>query len=139
MSRLDDIQFDRFKRAYFIGIGGIGMSALARYFNQLGWTVAGYDKTPSALTKQLESEGIAIHYTDEIAQIPETFKAIDATLVVYTPAIPANHEGLQFYKEHSPNLFKRSEVLGILTRHSKGLGVAGTHGLRWQHNDCICQ
>jgi UDP-N-acetylmuramate--alanine ligase len=128
MSRLDDIQFDRFKRAYFIGIGGIGMSALARYFNQLGWTVAGYDKTPSALTKQLESEGIAIHYTDEIAQIPETFKAIDATLVVYTPAIPDNHEGLQFYKEHSPNLFKRSEVLGILTRHSKGLGVAGTHG-----------
>ena len=128
MSDLDTIHLGQFKHAYFIGIGGIGMSALARYFNQLGWQVAGYDKTPSPLTEELQQEGILIHFEDSIDAIPEVFKRIDQTLVIYTPAIPSEHKELNWFKSCHAKLFKRSEVLGILTRHSKGLGVAGTHG-----------
>jgi UDP-N-acetylmuramate--alanine ligase len=128
MNRLDSVQLDKFKNAYLIGIGGIGMSALARYFNQLGWKVAGYDKTPSPLTTELENEGIQVHFNDELSQISEEYKNVENTLVVYTPAIPKDHAQLNWFKSKNAQLYKRSEVLGILTRHSKGLGVAGTHG-----------
>lgn len=128
MERLDGIQLSQFDRAYFVGIGGIGMSALARYFKTIGWEVAGYDKTPSALTDELQKEGIAIHFEDLGEQIPEQFKVLDKTLVIYTPAIPKDHKELNFFRNSTENLFKRSEVLGLLTRQSKGLGVAGTHG-----------
>lgn len=119
---------DQFHRAYFIGIGGIGMSALARYFKALGWNVAGYDKTETSLTLQLEAEGIAVHYTDLDASIPEEFQDIDHTLVVYTPAIPKNFGELLYVQHAKFQLFKRSEILGMITRSSKGIGVAGTHG-----------
>lgn len=119
---------DQFKRAYFLGIGGIGMSALARYFNGLGWEVAGYDKTASELTRQLEQEGIAVHYEDWNSSVPQQFTNDTSTLVVYTPAVPKNLGELLHFQHLGVELFKRSEVLGIITRASKGLGVAGTHG-----------
>ncbi len=125
---LKNIQLSTFKRAYFVGVGGIGMSALARYFKSLGWDVSGYDKTPSVLTKSLESEGILIHFEDLGESIPMQFKEKDSTLVIYTPAIPKNHGELNFFQENNFQLFKRSQVLGLLTHNSKGLGVAGTHG-----------
>ena len=128
MERLDSIQLSQFDRAYFVGVGGIGMSALARYFKTIGWQVAGYDKTPSALTDELLKEGIDIHYEDLGEQIPDQFKEVRKTLVIYTPAIPKDHKELNYFKSSTENLFKRSEVLGLLTRQSKGLGVAGTHG-----------
>ena len=125
---LKNIQLSTFKRAYFVGVGGIGMSALARYFKSLGWDVSGYDKTPSALTSALEKEGIIIHFEDLGESIPAQFKEKDSTLVIYTPAIPKNHGELNFFQENNFQLFKRSQVLGLLTHNSKGLGVAGTHG-----------
>lgn len=128
MDKLDNIDLSQFERAYFIGIGGIGMSALARYFNAIGWEVAGYDKTPSPLTDDLQKEGISVHFEDLGPSVPEQFKIKEKTLVVYTPAIPKNLGELLLFIHLDANLFKRSEVLGILTRHSKGLGVAGTHG-----------
>lgn len=128
MERLDSIQLAQFDRAYFIGIGGIGMSALARYFKSIGWRVAGYDKTPTTLTEELQKEEIDIHFEDLGHQIPAPFKDIEKTLVIYTPAIPKDHGELNFFKGSTQYLFKRSEVLGLLTRQSKGLGVAGTHG-----------
>jgi UDP-N-acetylmuramate--alanine ligase len=128
LRNLDNIQFDRFKAAYFIGIGGIGMSALARYFNSLGWTVCGYDKTPSSLTDQLQQEGIHIHFEDHTAELEDGSVDLSRTLFVYTPAIPKDFGELQFILKHAPNVFKRSEVLGIITRQSIGLAVAGTHG-----------
>lgn len=128
MEHLDKIDLSQFERAYFIGIGGIGMSALARYFNAIGWEVAGYDKTSTPLTDALESEGIKIHFEDLGASVPSQFKEKEKTLVVYTPAIPKNLGELLLFIHLDANLFKRSEVLGLLTRQSKGLGVAGTHG-----------
>lgn len=128
MEKLDSIQLSTFNRAYFIGIGGIGMSALARYFNAIGWEVAGYDKTPSPLTDDLQNEGISIHFEDLGSTVPSQFKENDKTLVVYTPAIPKGMGELVFFQGQTSNLFKRSEVLGLLTRQSLGLGVAGTHG-----------
>jgi UDP-N-acetylmuramate--alanine ligase len=125
---LKDIQLSNFKRAYFVGIGGIGMSALARYFISLGWEVAGYDKTPSALTSSLENEGISIHFEDLGTAIPEQFKEKETTLIIYTPAIPKKHGELNYFQANNFKLFKRSQVLGLLTHNSKGLGVAGTHG-----------
>lgn len=118
MKELNDIQ-----KVYFIGIGGIGMSALARYFKSLGKEVSGYDRTESGLTKQLASEGIAIHYTDDITLAPK-----DADIIVYTPAIPKEHSELQYYRQHGYALLKRSDVLGIITRSSFNICVAGTHG-----------
>jgi UDP-N-acetylmuramate--alanine ligase len=115
------------KRFYFIGIGGIGMSALARYFKAKGFDVAGYDKTPSPLTSELEQEGIAIHFEDLGEHIPSEYQDTDSTLVVYTPAIPKNMGELVYVQKHH-NVLKRSEVLGLITQTSKGLGVAGTHG-----------
>ncbi len=119
---------EQFDRAYFIGVGGIGMSALARYFNSLGWPVAGYDKTPSPLTAKLEEEGIEIHYEDFGPSIPEGFRDIDKTLVVYTPAIPRNFGELLHVKHAGFVVKKRAEVLGMITQNTKGLAVAGTHG-----------
>lgn len=128
MDKLDNIQLSQFNRAYFIGIGGIGMSALARYFNAIGWEVAGYDKTPSPLTDELQNEGIKVHFEDFGPSIPAQFKVKEQTLVIYTPAIPKNLGEFLFFQHAEAQLFKRSEVLGLLTRQSKGLGVAGTHG-----------
>lgn len=108
---------------YFIGIGGIGMSAIARYFKAKGINVSGYDKTPTALTQQLEAEGINIHYEENIELIP---KEVD--MVVYTPAIPADHLELQFYLKHNYRVVKRSDVLKIITESSFNICVAGTHG-----------
>jgi UDP-N-acetylmuramate--alanine ligase len=108
---------------YFLGIGGIGMSALARYFNSRKVKVSGYDKTPTALTLQLEDEGMQIHYEDDINMI-ET----DAVLVVYTPAIPAGHKQFNFFKDEGYAVMKRSEVLGIITVDAFNICVAGTHG-----------
>ncbi len=108
---------------YFAGIGGIGMSALARYFNERGVNVIGYDKTATILTQQLIDEGIKIHFEDNLDLIN---KKVDA--VVYTPAIPATHTALNFYKENNYDLLKRSDVLGLLTKDSFNICVAGTHG-----------
>ena len=113
---------------YFVGAGGIGMAALERYFLSKGYKVAGYDRTPSALTKALEDEGVAIVYDDDVDLIPEEFKNPDTTLVVYTPAIPADHKGLNFFQQGGSEILKRAAVLGMITRDSKGLCFAGTHG-----------
>ena len=108
---------------YFIGIGGIGMSALARYFKSKGYTVSGYDKTETPLTKQLMSEDIGIHYEDNIALAPK-----DAQLVVYTPAIPKEHQELNWYQSNGFTLMKRSEVLGLISNSSFNICIGGTHG-----------
>ncbi|MEM6642043.1 MAG: UDP-N-acetylmuramate--L-alanine ligase [Bacteroidota bacterium] len=115
-------------RAYFIGIGGIGMSALARWFLAQKVEVAGYDKTSTSLTKELEKEGIGIHYEDHVDQIPESFKEKEHSLVVITPAVPADHTEMMFFKEENYTLKKRSEVLGMITEKHYTVAVAGTHG-----------
>ena len=120
--------FSGFKNVYFIGIGGIGMSALARYFNNLGFIVAGYDKSASDLTNKLEAEGCLIHYEDLGEEIPNEFKNKTTTFVVFTPAIPEDMKELVYFISNEFTVYKRAEVLGILTRQSKGLCVAGTHG-----------
>ena len=111
------------KNIYFIGIGGIGMSALARYFNTQGVLVSGYDKTPTALTDDLEKEGIRIHFEDDINQIDKA-----ATVVVYTPAIPANHNELNYCRDKGYNVVKRSDVLNWITENAFTIAIAGTHG-----------
>ncbi|MBR0254657.1 MAG: UDP-N-acetylmuramate--L-alanine ligase [Bacteroidales bacterium] len=110
---------------YFIGIGGIGMSAIARYFKHQGYEVSGYDRTPSALTRELEAEGIAIHYEDDVTAIPQD---IPHTLVIYTPAIPEDFKELQYVRGHSYPLCKRSKALGEIARGQECLAVSGTHG-----------
>lgn len=116
------------KAVYFVGAGGIGMSAIARYFIHCGLVVAGYDRTPSDLTRQLEKEGMVIHYEENVDEIPQACRDRESCLVVYTPAIPATHKELTFFREHQFEIKKRSQVLGLLTDHHKGLCVAGTHG-----------
>lgn len=116
------------KAVYFIGAGGIGMSAIARYFIHRGLVVAGYDKTPSALTLQLEREGMLIHYEENIDEIPHACKQPQTCLVIYTPAIPSDHQELQYFRQKGFEVEKRAQVLGTLTREHKGLCVAGTHG-----------
>lgn len=113
---------------YFIGIGGIGMSAIARYFLNTGVFVGGYDRTPSPLTKTLEEEGAVIHYEDNVELIPEQCKQRDNSLVIYTPAIPATHTEYNFFKDNGFDIQKRAQVLGTLTKSLRGLCVAGTHG-----------
>lgn len=113
------------KNVYFIGIGGIGMSAIARYYNHAGYNVSGYDRTPSRLTAKLEEEGIAIHFTPDKNLIPAE---IDETLVIYTPAIPKDMEELVYVQEKGYRLIKRSRALGEIASTQKCLGVAGTHG-----------
>ena len=116
------------KAIYFVGAGGIGMSAIARYFIRKGLVVAGYDKTPSKLTKALEDEGMLIHYDEDVNKIPEACRDPKETLVVYTPAIPNDHKELVYFRENGFDIQKRAQVLGYLTREHKGLCVAGTHG-----------
>ncbi len=110
-------------RIYFIGIGGIGMSALARYFNTQGVFVSGYDKTPTPLTDDLQKEGIQIHFEDDLNQIDK-----EATVIVYTPAIPADHDELNFFKDNGYQVVKRSDVLNWITENAFTIGIAGTHG-----------
>ena len=116
------------KAVYFVGAGGIGMSAIARYFIKKGLVVAGYDKTPSDLTKRLETEGMLIHYEENVDEIPHECKKKESCLVIYTPAIPAEHKELTFFRENGFEIQKRAQVLGTLTKSHKGLCVAGTHG-----------
>lgn len=116
------------KAVYFVGAGGIGMSALVRYFIHCGMIVAGYDKTPSELTRRLEKEGALIHYEENVSEIPHACKDANHCLVVYTPAIPAEHKELLYFRENGFEIQKRAQVLGTLTRQMKGLCVAGTHG-----------
>lgn len=116
------------KAVYFVGAGGIGMSAIVRYFIHRGLVVAGYDKTPSDLTRQLEKEGAMIHYEENVDAIPAACKDREHCLVVYTPAIPAEHKELVYFQTNGFEVQKRAQVLGTLTRQMKGLCVAGTHG-----------
>lgn len=116
------------KAVYFVGAGGIGMSAIARYFLHKGIVVAGYDKTPSELTHELEREGMLIHYEEDTEKIPQACRDASSTLVIYTPAIPAEHKELVYFHENGYTIEKRAQVLGTLTRTHKGLCVAGTHG-----------
>ena len=116
------------KAVYFVGAGGIGMSAIARYFISKGQVVAGYDKTPSDLTRQLEKEGMLIHYEENVEEIPQACKNPENCLVIYTPAIPEEHQELQYFRNNGFEIQKRAQVLGTLTRQHKGLCVAGTHG-----------
>ncbi|WP_375238260.1 UDP-N-acetylmuramate--L-alanine ligase [Aurantibacter sp.] len=113
---------------YFLGIGGIGMSALARYFHANGKIVAGYDKTKTKLTSELEDLGIKIHYEDSVSNVPMSFLNYDSTLIVYTPAIPKNSREMAYFKNSPYTIMKRSEVLGIITENTYSLAVAGTHG-----------
>ena len=116
------------KAVYFIGAGGIGMSALARYFLHMGRVVAGYDKTPTPLTRELVQEGIPIHYDEDVEAIPEACKDVQSCLVIYTPAVPETHKELAFFRRRGFEIQKRAQVLGTLTRSHKGLCVAVTHG-----------
>ena len=113
---------------YFIGVGGIGMSAIARYFNTMGKSVAGYDKVSKPLTDDLINEGIYIHFSDDILNIPKEFKNKHNTLVIYTPAIPKNNRELNYFIEEGFDIKKRSEVLGMLSCEKICIAVAGTHG-----------
>ncbi|GHT52211.1 UDP-N-acetylmuramate--L-alanine ligase [Bacteroidia bacterium] len=142
MKSLNDIQ-----TMYFIGAGGIGMSNLVRYFLAEGKTVGGYDRVESALTRELNAEGAQIHYWDDVNMIPEAFKNPEKTLVVWTPAIPAEHSELVYFRTNSFEIMKRAQVLGEITKTKRGICVAGTHGktttssmiahlLKQSHIDC---
>lgn len=135
------------KAIYFVGAGGIGMSALIRYFLSKGKKVAGYDRTSSELTEKLNEEGAAIHYTDDITLIPDYCRNPEETLVVYTPAVPDTHTELCWFRDHGFTIMKRARVLGEITHSARGLCVAGTHGktttssmiahlLKQSHVDC---
>jgi UDP-N-acetylmuramate--alanine ligase len=116
------------KAVYFVGAGGIGMSALARYFIRRGLVVAGYDKTPTELTARLEKEGALLHYEENVDEIPHVCKNPAHTMVIYTPAVPETHRELQYFRQNGFEVQKRAQVLGTLTRQMRGLCVAGTHG-----------
>ena len=122
------MQTKELKSVYFVGAGGIGMSALVRYFLTKGYNVGGYDKTPSELTEKLIEEGAKIHYEENVDAIDACFKQKESTLVVYTPAIPAEHKEMVYFRENGFDVQKRAQVLGFLTQSHKGLCVAGTHG-----------
>lgn len=141
------MNIETIKSVYFVGAGGIGMSALVRYFLSKGKNVAGYDKTPSDLTETLIKEGADIHYDDNICLIPDYCKDKESTLVVFTPAIPNTHSELSYFRNNGFEIIKRAQVLGIITKSSRGLCVAGTHGktttssmlahlLKQSHVDC---
>ncbi|WP_224483869.1 UDP-N-acetylmuramate--L-alanine ligase [Robertkochia aurantiaca] len=119
---------ETYQRMYFIGIGGIGMSALARYFMQNKKSVAGFDRTPGEITLELEEAGAQIHYEASVSNIPEAFRSKEDTLVIYTPAIRADHVELRYFREHGFDIQKRAVVLGAVTRNSVCLAVTGTHG-----------
>jgi len=122
------MNIEAIKSVYFVGAGGIGMSALVRYFLSKGKTVAGYDRTPTPLTQNLIAEGAQIHYEEDVNLIPEECKDKASTLIVLTPAIPNDHKELCFFRKNGFEIQKRSQVLGTITHSSKGLCVAGTHG-----------
>ncbi len=123
------MNLDKIHSVYFLGIGGIGMSAIARYFNAKGKSVSGYDKTPTPLTDELKAEGIRIHFEDTIDAIPAKIKdAATDILIVMTPAVPASHVGLNYFRHKGYTIKKRSEVLGLLTQQLYTVAVAGTHG-----------
>ena len=122
MNSLEDI-----KNVYFLGIGGIGMSALARYFKHAGKNVAGYDRTQTKLTDKLQEEGISVHFEDDIKNIPSKWDPAK-TIAVYTPALPDDHKELSWFKERPIGLFKRARILGLISNEKKGIAVAGTHG-----------
>lgn len=135
------------KSIYFVGAGGIGMSALERYFNAEGYKVGGYDKTPSPLTEALIKEGIDIHFEDNIEAVDSVFKNVDETIVCYTPAIPKEHGELSYFQQNGFKVMKRSQLLGLITREKRGLCISGTHGktttssmvahiLKQSHVDC---
>ena len=141
------IDITHIRSAYFIGAGGIGMSALIRWFMSRGVRVAGYDRTPSPLTGHLIDEGAAIHFDDDIRLIPDGFSDPQTTLVVYTPAVPSDHTELNHFRRPGFEVMKRSEVLGLITSASRAICVAGTHGkttvssmtahlLKQSHVDC---
>lgn len=123
------MKFEKLHSVYFIGIGGIGMSALARWFKHMGKSVKGYDRTPTVLTSSLESEGMEVHFEDSVDLIPDEVKAHkEKTLVVYTPAIPQEHVEFNWFKDQGYEIMKRSQVLGLITRNMRSVAVAGTHG-----------
>ena len=122
------MKIEDIKSVYFVGAGGIGMSAIARYFLKKGLVVGGYDKTPSDLTRQLEKEGMLIHYEENVEMIPHICKKKESCLVIYTPAIPEEHLELRYFRANGFEVQKRAQVLGTLTQTHKGLCVAGTHG-----------
>jgi UDP-N-acetylmuramate--alanine ligase len=122
------INLDNIKQVYFLGIGGIGMSALARYFKAGGMEVAGYDRTSTELTLLLEKEGISIHYEDDVNLIPPSCRSPQNTMVVLTPAVPSDHSELAWFRSRHFGIYKRSEILGFITRNKKTIAVAGTHG-----------
>jgi UDP-N-acetylmuramate--alanine ligase len=126
---LKQLNLKQISNVYFLGIGGIGMSALARWFKANGCFVAGYDRTPTSLTGQLQDEGILIHFEDELEQIPQVFlQSSPENLIIYTPAIPKDHKEYNYFKNHHFDLKKRSQVLGWLTQNLFTIAVAGTHG-----------
>lgn len=122
------MDINRVASVYFVGAGGIGMSALIRYFLSKGKRVGGYDRTPSDLTEALRKEGADIHYTDDVALVADVFKSPEDTLVVYTPAVPESHTELAYFRARGFEVMKRARVLGEITRSARGLCVAGTHG-----------
>lgn len=123
------MNLNQVKNIYFLGIGGIGMSALARYFNSIGKTIAGYDLTETSLTSQLKNEGITVHFEDNIDLIPKQFiENKEQTLIVWTPAIPKNHKELNFLINNNFTILKRAEVLGIISNNLPTIAIAGTHG-----------
>lgn len=122
------MNFESIHSVYFLGIGGIGMSSLARYFLANGKNVAGYDLTPSPITAALHQLGIHIHFREDIREIPEDFILQDTTLIVRTPAVPDDHKEMQYFKERGFTILKRAEVLGILFNQKRGIAIAGTHG-----------
>ena len=141
------MNMDEIKAVYFVGAGGIGMSALIRYFLFNNKKVGGYDRVRTDLTESLKLEGALIHYEDDVNSIPDIFKDPTHTLIVYTPAIPDNHSELTFFRDNNFEIMKRAQLLGLITRHNRSLCVAGTHGktttssmlahiLKQSHLDC---
>ncbi len=142
------MELSKINNVYFIGIGGIGMSALARYFKALGKNVAGYDRTATNLTNELINEGFNIHFVEDVHLIPGEFLQPDKhTLIVFTPAVPQNHNELVYFRQNNFRIMKRAEVLGLITEHKNAIAVAGTHGkttistmiahiLKQADNDC---
>ena len=140
------VDIDKIERVYLLGIGGIGMSALARYFQFIGKKVDGYDKTPSALTLELEKEGIPVHYNEDLQKVP-TLHEKNTTVVIYTPAVPVDFAEFVYFRDNGFQLYKRSQILGLLTSGKRCIAIAGTHGktsvttmtahlLKQSHVDC---
>ena len=124
------MNIEKLHNVYFIGIGGIGMSALARFFKSVGCSVYGYDRTATSLTKLLESEGMSVHYSESVDLIPNTFKTgnSEENIVIYTPAIPSDHAEIRFFQSNNITLYKRSQILGLLSESMNCVAIAGTHG-----------